>query len=184
MGNNSVAEMSVQDGGDGAGAENTGRSSGAEERDDQPAATSSSDRGPKKQFPEPTEARDPEKEWTFASLKEYDGETNRMYIGVCGHVFDVQQSDNFRPDFGYGKLWGGRDATYALAMLSLKPEDAARLDWSLGALADANKESLKSWLTHFEKKYEVVGKLAEYKGWDFSPLDAFAKEEERSSAMQ
>lgn len=25
---------------------------------------------------------------------------------------------------GYGKLWAGKDATYALAVLSLKPEDA------------------------------------------------------------
>lgn len=29
---------------------------------------------------------------------------------------------------GYGKLWAGKDATYALAVLSLKPEEAQQLD--------------------------------------------------------
>ncbi|CAD7957633.1 unnamed protein product [Amoebophrya sp. A120] len=32
-----------------------------------------------------------------------------MYIGVCGLVFDVQESDNFRPDFG-SRITGERGA--------------------------------------------------------------------------
>ncbi|CAD7953884.1 unnamed protein product [Amoebophrya sp. A120] len=164
MGNSSVADLIKKDGGS------------PSKQEPQPEQSGEQERPPKKQFPVPEEgSRDPNYEWTFQTLRDYDGDKNRMYIGVCGLVFDVQESDNFRPDFGYGKLWGGRDATYSLAMLSLKPDDAAKLDWKLEDLPDGNKESLKSWLDHFKKKYTIVGKLAEYDGWDFSPLDAFAK---------
>ncbi|CAD7974377.1 unnamed protein product [Amoebophrya sp. A25] len=136
------------------------------------------ERPPKKEFGPPPPDRDVTKEWTFETLRNYDGDKDRMYIAVCGKVFDVQDSDNFRCDFGYGKLWGGRDATYSLAMLSLKPEDAAKLDWKIDDLPDQNKESLKSWLDHFTKKYTVVGTMKEYADWDFTVLDAFAKKTE------
>ena len=33
---------------------------------------------------------------------------------------------------GYGRLWAGKDATFALATLSLKPEDVPQLSPALG----------------------------------------------------
>merc|ERR1712085_55633 len=92
----------------------------------------------------------------------WNGDTSRMFVGVAGLVFDVQESDNFRPEKGYGKLWGGRDATYSLALLSLKAEDANRLDWTPAELTEQNLKALKSWLMHFQKKYQQVGCLEKY----------------------
>ncbi len=79
----------------------------------------------------------------------------QVYIGVKGIVYDVSISENFKPDQGYGKLWAGKDATYALSKMSLKPEDAGKMDWN--GLNDMEYLSLASWEAHFTKKYEKVG---------------------------
>ena len=71
---------------------------------------------------------------------------------------------------GYGKLWGGRDATFSLAMVSLDAKDSGKLDWKWADLPEENVKSLKSWREHFAKKYDVVGVLKEYEGADWSPL--------------
>lgn len=59
------------------------------------------ERPPKKVFPpEMKLTPDENRKWTVETLREHDGERHRMFLCVCGKVFDVQDSDNFRPDFG------------------------------------------------------------------------------------
>lgn len=57
------------------------------------------ERPPKKKFPK-EQFGSPDRAVTLQWLSNFDGEKNRMYIGVCGKVYDVHDSDNFRPDFG------------------------------------------------------------------------------------
>lgn len=113
--------------------------------------------------------------FTMDSLAKFDGRQLPMYLGVCGKVVDVSSSENFQPDQGYGKLWAGRETTYAMAKVSLKPEDANRLDFSLDDLADNERTALAGWLKHFTTKYPVMGKMKELEAWDFSSIEELAK---------
>ncbi|CAK0854411.1 unnamed protein product [Prorocentrum cordatum] len=72
-----------------------------------------------------------------------------MCLGVCGVVVDVSSSQNFRPGHGYGKLWGGRDCTWAMAKTSLKAEDVGRFDWKLEDLNEGSFSALAGWYKHY-----------------------------------
>lgn len=122
-------------------------------------------------------------------MREYNGENKPMYISVLGTVFDVSPSENFIPEKGYGMLWGGRDATYALSKMSLEPADSNKqpgAEWDLKDSADTEKTSLVSWRDHFADKYRVVGQHEWYVNYDLSPLDGIenpkkVKERERKA---
>eukprot|EP00971_Amphidinium_carterae_P148999 2954083-Amphidinium_carterae.1 len=77
---------------------------------------------------------------TLEELASWDGVNLPMRIGLCGKIFDVSASPNFQPDHGYGKLWAGKDATFALATISLAPEAPNKMDWK--RLIDFLVESL------------------------------------------
>merc|ERR1712187_531934 len=104
----------------------------------------------------------------------FDGRDLPMYLALCGKVVDVTSSDNFNPDAGYGKLWAGRETTYAMAKVSLKPEDTGRLDFKLEELNEEEHRALAVWYKHFITKYPVVGTLKEYDGWDWSVVEKSA----------
>lgn len=122
--------------------------------------------------------------FTFETLMRWDGLERPMCIGVCGKVHDVSSSENFEPEMGYGKLWGGKDATHALATASLADDAANNLNWSLEGLEEEHRESLKSWRAHFTGKYPVVGTLNEYAGWDFGPMGTPAAEADATGASR
>jgi hypothetical protein len=90
-----------------------------------------------------------------------------MCVGICGIVIDVSSSDNFVPNFGYGKLWHGKDTTWAMATVSLKAYDANKFAWKLDDLTEDQFNTLASWYKHFTTKYRKVGTLKELKDWDF-----------------
>eukprot|EP00929_Paragymnodinium_shiwhaense_P102998 TRINITY_DN66273_c0_g1_i1.p1 TRINITY_DN66273_c0_g1~~TRINITY_DN66273_c0_g1_i1.p1 ORF type:complete len:173 (+),score=56.80 TRINITY_DN66273_c0_g1_i1:74-592(+) len=112
--------------------------------------------------------------FNMAALARWDGLQLPMCVGCCGKVFEVSSSDNFVPNYGYGGLWAGKDATLAFATLSLKPEDANRLDFTLGQFNEQEMRALAGWFRHFSSKYQQVGTLSEYQGWDFSSVEALA----------
>eukprot|EP00931_Biecheleriopsis_adriatica_P104847 TRINITY_DN79467_c0_g1_i1.p1 TRINITY_DN79467_c0_g1~~TRINITY_DN79467_c0_g1_i1.p1 ORF type:complete len:273 (+),score=88.72 TRINITY_DN79467_c0_g1_i1:61-879(+) len=114
--------------------------------------------------------------FTLESLKRWDGTQLPMLIGICGLVIDVSPSDNFCPSFGYGKLWHGKDCTWAMATVSLKVHDANRMDFKVEELEELQFKSLAGWYKHFTHKYRQVGTLAEFKDWDFSKVIAAAEE--------
>ncbi|MCJ1395026.1 hypothetical protein MMC18_007907 [Xylographa bjoerkii] len=53
-------------------------------------------------------------------------------------------------------VFAGKDASRALAMSSVKPEDC-RPDWE--DLPDKEKTVLDEWMTFFSKRYNIVGKV-------------------------
>lgn len=105
------------------------------------------------------------------------GESLPLCMGVCGKVVNVSASGSIKPGAGYGALWAGRDATYSLATLSLKPEDACRMDFKLSDFDDEQKKALAGWYKHFITKYKVIGHMTEYDGWDFSEIELLAKDQ-------
>ncbi|CAE7336463.1 ANK3 [Symbiodinium natans] len=110
-------------------------------------------------------------------LGRFNGVTGPIFMGVCGKVVNVSSSENITVGEGYGRLWAGRDATFALATLSLKPEDANVLDFTLAQFTDDQRKALAGWYKHFTSKYPVVGRLREYDGWDFSEIEKQAEKE-------
>ena len=58
------------------------------------------------------------------------------------------------------KNFAGRDASRALALMSLAPEDAA--DPSLEGLKDEDLQVLEDWFKKFKTKYRVAGTLDAY----------------------
>uniref|UniRef100_A0A7S4PUT4 Cytochrome b5 heme-binding domain-containing protein n=1 Tax=Alexandrium monilatum TaxID=311494 RepID=A0A7S4PUT4_9DINO len=148
--------------------------------------------------------------FTCETLGEFNGDFCPPYVGVCGLVYDVGDSANFDKEddsvgHGYGALWAGKDATFALAKLSLRPEDANRVDWALEDLSGDELAVLGAWAAHFSARYKEpfteealmaafdagylsdsckkrvpetvkeVGLLVEYAGWDWEPAREAAK---------
>lgn len=113
--------------------------------------------------------------FTFATLAKFDGKKLPMCLGICGKVVNVSSSDNFTPEQGYGKLWAGRETTYAMAKVSLTDSDANRLDFKLEDLTVAERTTLAGWYKHFTTKYPVVGTLKELEDWDFTSVYEEAK---------
>ncbi|CAK9054827.1 unnamed protein product [Durusdinium trenchii] len=118
--------------------------------------------------------------FTLESLKRWNGRELPMLIGLCGVVIDVSPSENFDPNHGYGKLWGGKDCTWAMATVSLKGEDANRLDFKLQELEELQFKSLAGWYKHFTEKYRQVGTLEELKDWDWSSVITAAQEMQKT----
>jgi len=108
-------------------------------------------------------------------LSRFDGVKNPICMAVCGKVIDVSSSDNIKHGEGYGKLWAGKDATFSLATLSLKEEDANKLDFTLKDFTEEQHKALAGWYKHFTTKYAIVGQLKEYEGWDWTSVEEEAK---------
>lgn len=119
---------------------------------------------------------DVEKVFSLETLARFDGEQKPMCMGVCGKVVNVSSSENIKVGQGYGKLWAGKDATFALAKLSLSMTDANRMDFTLDQFTVEEFKALAGWYKHFTTKYPIVGRLSEYEGWDFSSVVAAAKD--------
>mmetsp|Transcript_15914 Transcript_15914/g.40509 ORF Transcript_15914/g.40509 Transcript_15914/m.40509 type:complete len:245 (-) Transcript_15914:194-928(-) len=109
------------------------------------------------------------------TLARFDGVKNPICMAVCGKVIDVSSSDNIKHGEGYGKLWAGKDATYSLATLSLKEEDANTLNFKLSDFTEDQHKALAGWYKHFTTKYNVIGRLKEYEGWDWTSIEEEAK---------
>mmetsp|Transcript_17521 Transcript_17521/g.21568 ORF Transcript_17521/g.21568 Transcript_17521/m.21568 type:complete len:245 (+) Transcript_17521:26-760(+) len=107
----------------------------------------------------------------------FNGKTGPIFMAVCGKVVNVSSSENIKVGEGYGRLWAGKDATYALAVLSLKPEDANKLDFTLDQFTDEQRTALAGWYKHFTARYPVVGRLREYDGWDFTAIEKEAEKQ-------
>ena len=55
-------------------------------------------------------------------------------------------------------VFAGKDASRALAMSSVKPEDVTA-EWE--DLGDKEKTVLEEWMTFFSKRYNIVGKVVQ-----------------------
>ena len=99
------------------------------------------------------------KEFHPNDLREYDGETRKeVYVGCKGLVFDVSKSSNYKPGGNY-HIFAGKDATVALAKMSLDAKDLETNDTS--NLKETELKCLDSWFNQFKNtyKYPIVGKI-------------------------
>eukprot|EP01068_Selenidium_serpulae_P001773 Selendium_serpulae@DN1911_c0_g1_i1.p1 len=101
---------------------------------------------------------------TVEELKTFDGADGEsaVYVALRGVVFDVTSHPTGRSFYGAGgayHIFAGGDATLALARMSLDPSHVNSKQWKDGGLSIIEKETLSSWLSKFEAKYEVVGRL-------------------------
>mmetsp|Transcript_19925 Transcript_19925/g.30156 ORF Transcript_19925/g.30156 Transcript_19925/m.30156 type:complete len:278 (+) Transcript_19925:91-924(+) len=83
-----------------------------------------------------------------------------IYVGADDKVFDMSFGGNlfYGPDCSY-EVFAGEDATRALALMSLKAEDAKNPD--ISDLDEKKIKILQDWIKTFEvkKNYPIVGKL-------------------------
>ncbi|MCJ1435030.1 hypothetical protein MMC27_004400 [Xylographa pallens] len=94
---------------------------------------------------------------TVEELAECDGvdESKPTLVAIKGTVFDVTGNASYAAKGPY-RVFAGKDASRALAMSSVKPEDC-RPDWE--DLPDKEKTVLDEWMTFFSKRYNIVGKV-------------------------
>ena len=84
-----------------------------------------------------------------AELASFDGRGGRpLYFSAAGRVYDASASEAFRET--YGATWAGRDASVALALMSLEERDAGRLDWH--CLRPEDRQALRDWRAYFDQR--------------------------------
>ncbi|KAI0779605.1 progesterone binding protein [Fomes fomentarius] len=115
--------------------------------------------------------------FTLEQLKQFDGSdpSRPIYVAIKGTIFDVTRKVD---TYGKGKsynLFAGKDASRALGMSSLKPEDAVS-DYS--TLSPGDLKTLNDWFDFFSKRYNVVGKVI-----DLPPPQSSAPAEPAPSAL-
>jgi membrane-associated progesterone receptor component len=99
-----------------------------------------------------------ERIFTSEELSKYNAtdESLPVYLAIKGVVYDVSISrEMYTPPKGYS-VFSGKDASKALGMSSLKPEDCIA-DYS--SLNEEEMKTLDKWVDFFAKKYPVVGRM-------------------------
>ncbi|CAG8450751.1 5256_t:CDS:2 [Paraglomus occultum] len=106
---------------------------------------------------DPPKARHPEttvfRHYTPRQLRAYDGRSqNKIYLAVCGNVYDVTRGRNFYgPDGPYGNF-AGRDASRGLSKNSFDLDVLTPIDQPIDTLEDLTSEELdvlRDWHDHF-----------------------------------
>ena len=95
---------------------------------------------------------------TRDELMRYTGRQHEKRIYLCckNIVYDVTSAKDFYGPEGPYANFAGRDASRALALMSLKIEDVENTD-----LSDLNEEQLNvlnDWERKFKSKYKIVGR--------------------------
>ncbi|KAM0246269.1 hypothetical protein ACHAQJ_010288 [Trichoderma viride] len=88
---------------------------------------------------------------TRSSLIGTNGE--KSYVAIKGKIYDVSGNKMYQPGGSY-HVFAGKDASRALGLTSVKPEDV-QPNWQ--DLSDKEKGVLEDWITFFSKRYNVVG---------------------------
>ncbi|KAF7310197.1 Cytochrome B5 [Mycena indigotica] len=99
--------------------------------------------------------------FTLAQLEAFSGAdpAKPIYVSIKGTVFDVTRNAATYGPAGSYALFAGRDASRALGMSSLKPEDALP---DYAGLAEKDRKVLDDWHAFFLKRYNVVGKVVDH----------------------
>eukprot|EP00947_MAST-08B_sp_MAST-8B-sp1_P004002 g4002.t1 len=97
--------------------------------------------------------------FTLSELRRNDGPGGRALVSILGAVYDV--TSGLEDFFGPGKayhVFAGRDCSYALALMSLKPEHVDVFDY---ASTHDDRLGLSEWMAYFDARYERVGWLVD-----------------------
>lgn len=79
-----------------------------------------------------------------------------LLVAIRGMIYNVSSAGNFYGPEGPYAPFAGRDASRALALMSV---EEAELSSSLDGLTEKQVATLDQWEAKFRKKYPVVGKL-------------------------
>ena len=95
---------------------------------------------------------------TRDELMRYTGSQHEKRIYLCckNIVYDVTSARDFYGPEGPYANFAGRDASRALALMSLKIEDVENTD--LSDLDDEQLSVLNDWERKFKSKYKIVGR--------------------------
>jgi len=105
-------------------------------------------------FPEPMARGD----LTMKELKKYDGsdEDKPILIAAKGVVYDVTRGRDFYGKGGPYNCFTGIDCSRALGKVSLEEENLCA---DVSDFAASERDVLNDWVSKFNSKYPVVGKL-------------------------
>lgn len=85
----------------------------------------------------------------------------KIYIALCGKVYDVSDSPFYKPDGAY-HAFAGRDATYGLGKNDIPSYVKCEVQPLLNEkLTEKEMLQAKEWQVVFDRKYTVVGTLEE-----------------------
>ena len=96
---------------------------------------------------------------TSSALRKFNGKSggsnNKIYMSIMGMIYDC--TENGEQHFGSGgsyQKFAGRDITYALGKMSLKPHHIDVFDYQL---SDDQKNTISEWVAYYEARYKIVG---------------------------
>lgn len=112
----------------------------------------------------------PKGDLTLEELRQYDGtnEEGRVFISVCGEIYDVTKGTRFYgPGAPYANL-AGRDATRALALFDV---EAVKNTWDdYSDLSVQQMSNVTEWIEQFKEKYDYIGKLVKTEAEKSTPV--------------
>ncbi|GLI61975.1 hypothetical protein VaNZ11_004541 [Volvox africanus] len=96
--------------------------------------------------------------FTASELSTYNGSDGDkpVYIAVKGIVYDVSAARDFYGKGGPYEIFAGRECSRALAIMKV---DLAACNDDLADCTAQQLKTLEDWITKFNSKYAVVGKL-------------------------
>ena len=99
---------------------------------------------------------------TMSELSKFDGKkTNKIYVALKNIIFDVSNSESYKPGNSYNIL-AGHDASISLGKMSLDEEFLDQ--YNKVKLTKEEIKTLDEWVEFFKNKnYPVVGYLKKYK---------------------
>ncbi|CCJ30793.1 unnamed protein product [Pneumocystis jirovecii] len=104
-------------------------------------------------------------DFTPKTLERFNGkETYKIFISIKGNVYDVTSEKRLYGPEGPYRNFAGKDASRGLAKGSFDINMIMSPDEPIDKLLDLTDEernTLDDWEKHFQRKYEVVGKLIE-----------------------
>ncbi|KCV68832.1 hypothetical protein H696_04250 [Fonticula alba] len=118
--------------------------------------------------------------YTVESLSKFDGvqTPGKIYLGIAGYVFDVSERPGFYGPGGSYSVYAGRDASRALACSTITVEDCNQ---KISGLTEKQYDTLRSWLSFFQKRYPNIGKMVDASGVCYWDLRDFALPEASGS---
>ena len=96
---------------------------------------------------------------TYAHLLSQNGDNGQAILVSClGIVYDCSEGEKFFGEGGPYRAMAGHDASYMLAKMSLKAEQADVFEWKLD---DGDLQTLAEWVAYYDACYPRIGWLTE-----------------------
>ena len=121
------------------------------------------------------------RDYTLEDLLDDGKDSKPILFAIDGHILHVTKGwDFYGPGGGYSFL-AGRDASRALALMSLEPAsvDDPRVD----DLTDEQRDTLQQWVDKLSQKYQIIGRLIASGAGDEQTAEAAAQKSGDAAAL-